>query len=217
MDAFIYANYSFGSILEVKYAYFFTEHWGLSLGVGVSKFSAKGTMNFAGVIKDYPDEFFDKPVDRQVNYDLIFKGEGFVEKQSIWAIEVPLQAQFEHKFGGRHGIYAGLGVKGFFPIAANSKFPKADGTLITTGYEEDFGVSVYHDLPGRFVTTTSTAKPSKAKMRCSIDLQADLGGVFGMSKQADFYLGVYTSLGFLDILPKNKMEFQTNLLLLMNR
>ena len=213
-DAFIYANYSFGSILELKYAYFFTEHWGLSLGVGVSKFSAKGTMNFEGIIKDYDDQYhygFDEPVDREVTYDLYYKGDGFVEKQNLWAIEVPLQAQFEHKFGGRNGIYAGLGVKGFFPIATNSKFPGKDGSITTTGYERDFNV-LYRDLPGRFETRSGSATPSKVnKMRCSIDLQFDFGGIFGMGRRTDFYVGVYTSYGFLDILPKaeNKVDFIT--------
>ena len=207
-DAFIYTNYSFGSILELKYAYFFTEHWGLSLGVGVSKFSAKGTMNFNGIIEKYPDQLFDQFSGRDIDYDLIFKGNGFVEKQNIWAVEVPLQAQFEHKFGGKHGIYAGLGVKGFFPFAANSKFPGKEGSITTTGYEESFNV-LYQDLPGRFETRAGTATPSKVKMRCSIDLQADFGGVFGISRKADLYVGVYSSLGFLDILPKgeNKLPF----------
>jgi len=34
-------------------------------------------------------------------------------------------------------------------------------------------------------------------------LQADFGAVIGMGKKADLYLGVYSSLGFLDILPKD--------------
>ena len=213
-DAFIHRNYSFGSILEVKYAYFFTQHWGLSLGVGVSKFTAKGTMNFNGTIKDYPDDNFDALTGREVpgGYNLKYEGNGFVEKQNMWAVEVPLQVQFEHKFGGRNGIYAGLGVKGFFPFATNSKFPQDAGSITTTGLEPDFNVGIdpnlpssypYHELPGRFGTRNGFANPSKVKMRCSIDLQADFGGVFGMSKKADFYLGVYTSYGFLDILPKD--------------
>jgi outer membrane protein OmpA-like peptidoglycan-associated protein len=209
-DAFIYTNYSFGSILELKYAYFFTEHWGLSLGVGISKFSAKGTMNVKGIIENYPDPNVDTYTGHKVDYDLIFSGKGFVEKQNIWAIEIPLQAQFEHKFGGRHGIYAGLGIKGFFPFSSNSKFPVNEGNITTAGWEENFNV-LYQNLPGRFETRAGNATPSKVKMRCSIDLQADFGGVFGMSKKADFYLGVYTSLGFLDILPKaeKKVEFIT--------
>ncbi len=224
---FIHTNYSFGSILELKYAYFFTEHWGLSLGVGVSKFSAKGTMNFNGIIEKYPDASFDEYVADERVYDMYFKGNGFVEKQSIWAIEIPLQAQFEHKFGGRNGIYAGLGIKGYFPFSAQSKFPGDVGDITTTGYEEYVDV-LYQDLPGRFETRTGEATPSKVKMRCSIDLQADFGGIFGMGKRTDLYVGVYTSLGFLDILPKgeNKVnlieptstgtDFQINSLLASN-
>lgn len=207
-NAFLQTNYSFNSVLELKYAYFFTEHWGLSLGVGISNYKAKGTINFNGEIENYNDPAFSEFLEGDRSYTMRYRGNNLQEKQTIWAIEVPLQAQFEHKFGGKNGIYAGAGIKGYFPIAANSKFPEGEGTVTTTGYEE-FTDALYQDLPGRFETREVGNKPSKVKMRCSIDFQFDFGGVFQISNNADFYLGLYTSIGFMDILPKeeNKVGF----------
>ena len=208
-DDFARTNYSLGSILELKYAYFFNEHWGISAGVGIGHYATKAVLNINGKIPQYNDPAFTSHLDEDVTYDLYYRSDKLVEKQKIWAVEIPVQAVFEHKFGGRHGIYAGLGVKAFIPVAAKSIFDN-DGTITTKGYENHFDVW-YQDLPNHFGTTSYNAVSSKTKLRCSVDLQFDFGGVFGLTRNLDFYLGVYTSLGFLDILPKedNKVDFIT--------
>lgn len=206
-NEFINTNYSLGAMLGVNYAYFFNEHWGLTLGVGIGNYSAKASLNFSGTTPNYNDPAFNP--EGNTRYDLRYKANNLTEKQTIWAIEIPLQAQFEHKFGGRNGIYAGLGVRAFIPVAAKSKFP-TDGTLTTRGYEAHTD-ALYQNLPGRFETKPVSTHSSKTKLRASIDLQADFGGVFAINNRADFYVGVYTTLGFLDILPKgeNKTDFIT--------
>ncbi|MEG1556285.1 MAG: hypothetical protein RR356_06125, partial [Bacteroidales bacterium] len=196
-------NYSLGSILEIQYAYFFNQHWGLGLGIGLQKTSAKASFNFAGTVANWADPNFGGPE----GYDLNYHANGLVENQSIYAIEIPLQAQFEHKFNGKAGIYAALGVKGYFPIAAGNKY-KGDGEIVTSGYEA-YTDALYQNMPNHFGTYQYTGKSEKSKMKCSIDLQADFGGLFTMGPKVDFYVGAYCSYGFLDILPKQKTDFIT--------
>lgn len=139
---------------------------------------------------------------------MYFRTNDFVEKQSIWAIEVPLTAQYEYRFGNkRNGIYAALGVKGYFPIKAKTSFSTETGELILTGREEEINVNWNSDLEPHFGIFPVTAKSSIAKLRPSVDIQADFGGVFGLSRRTDFYIGAYVSYGFLNILPKGAKDY----------
>ena len=204
--SFIHTNYSYSSALELKYACFFAPKWGISIGAGLSRFAAKGTLNIDGVIPHYNDIAFDPSGQRF--YDLYYLSSNFVEKQQIWALEAPLQFHFEHH-NGRNGVFVSLGAKGYFPIiSARSIFPKGD--LRVYGYEE-FTNTWYDDPPHFGTQDVSNNTPAMAKLRISVDVVAEVGGVFRLNRNSDFYLGVYGSYGFLDVLPKaaDKKDFIT--------
>ena len=196
--SFIYNHYSFSSALELKYAFFFAPKWGVSLGAGISRFEAKGTLNIEGVFPRYNDPGFYSSGQRY--YDLHYKTNDLVEKQEIYALEAPLQFHFENSFG-RYGIFASLGAKGYFPIiSAKSKFPQ--GTITTKGYEE-FTNAWYTDPP-HFGERETRSTPANVKLnKCSVDAIADFGGTFRLNYKCDLYFGAYGSYGFMDVLPKN--------------
>ena len=223
--------YSHSTMLDIDYAYFFNEHWGLSLGVGFNRLAAKASISKSGVIRDYDeihDGTFDDAEQYNPNYDLYYDANGLREKEVIWAVEVPLKAHFDWRFDGRNGIYAALGVQGYFPIKAFNKYT-GEGSITTSGYEALFNqwyMRHYEDgnikMDNHFAEGSYTGKGRNVKMRPSVDLVADFGGVFALCKKVDFYIGAYCKYGFLDILPKEKhtligandqgvMEFQGTL------
>ena len=207
-NEFIHNGFSCSQSLEAKYAYFFARKWGVSIGVGVSHFFAKGTLNINGVIPHYNDPYFDPSGQRY--YDLYYQTHSLVEKQQIWALETPLQFHFEHRKGHRPGISVSLGARGYFPvILAQNTYPQEKGMLITSGYEE-FTNTLYTDPP-HFGKQDIRPTPSTLKLRPSVDMIADLGMIFRLGCAYDFYLGVYGSYGFMDILPKeaDKTDFIT--------
>ena len=206
--------YSQSTMLDIDYAYFFNEHWGLGLGVGLNRLSAKAAISKSGVIPDFDviyDHAFDAPVlNYNPNYDLYYDAHGLREKQVVWAVEVPLKAHFDWRFDGRNGIYAALGVQGYFPIKAFNKY-KGEGSVTTMGYEECFNQWYMQHvengdikMENHFPDASYTGRGKNVKMRPSVDLVADFGGVFAICKKADFYVGAYCKYGFLDILPKEK-------------
>jgi len=197
-NSFMYANYSFDLALELRYAYFFKPQWGVSVGAGISRFNAKGTLSIAGVIPQYNDPSFDTGGN---TYDLYYQTDKLVEKQTIYALEVPIQVHFEHHIGEKgNGIFASLGAKGYFPVSAQSVF--SQGTLTTKGYEA-FTNTWYTDPP-HFGTKDVSSTPSSVKLNpYTVDAIADFGGIFRINRKCDFYAGVYGSYGFMDILPKN--------------
>jgi outer membrane protein OmpA-like peptidoglycan-associated protein len=205
--------YSLSSMLDVDYAYFFNEHWGLGLGVGINRIGAKASISKSGVIPDYNvknDEEFTQYTWANATYDLYYDARGLREKEVVWAIEVPLKAHFDWRFDGRNGIYAALGVQGYFPFKGFNKY-KGEGTITTAGYEELYNQPYFQHyengelkMDDHFGDASYTGNGKNVKMRCSVDILGDFGGVFAISRIADFYIGAYAKYGFLDILPKNK-------------
>ncbi|MCK9339181.1 MAG: OmpA family protein [Bacteroidales bacterium] len=197
----IHQYYSLGSILDIGYTYFFNEHWGLGIGVGLQRNYAKAKLNINGVVADAADlADYNQNSIHETNYDLIYNTQNLVEKQAIWAIEVPLTAQFEHRFNEKMGLYAGLGVKGYFPIYNKSKL--VDGTLIITGYDPHNNITYPVAVVNHGFGEYQIEGNGSTKLRCSFDLQADFGGIFAINNKVDFYVGLYCTYGFLDILPK---------------
>ena len=205
--------YSHSTMLDIDYAYFFNEHWGLSLGVGLNRMGAKASISKSGIIPDYDvnnDQAFDQPVNYDPNYDLYYDAHGLKEKEVVWAVEVPLKAHFDWRFDGRNGIYAALGLQGYFPIKAFNKY-KGEGSVTTMGYEAMYNqwyMQHYENgeikMDNHFPDASYTGRGKNVKMRPSVDLVADFGGVFALSKIVDFYVGAYCKYGFLNILPKEK-------------
>ncbi len=203
--------YSQSELLSIHYAYFFNEHWGLSLGVEANHVGAKAEFSGSGVISQYPDVDFNNGT---TYYDLYYNADGLIEKQSIWALEVPLMAQFEWKFNGRNGIYAGLGLYGYFPITKGVNKYSGEGEITTYGVEEGVGqdYNVDYDMSNHFYQGNYSGEDRRTKLRCSFGAEADFGGVFQIGRSADFYIGAFCKFNFLDILPKdeNKVDVFSN-------
>ena len=206
--------YSHSTMLDIDYAYFFNEHWGLSLGAGLNRIGAKASISKSGVIPEYNvayDPEFNAPVVNYTpNYDLYYDANGLKEKQVVWAVEILLKDNFDWRFDGRNGIYAALGVQAYIPIKAFNKY-QGEGSITTSGYEDLYNQWYFvHDENGQikmnnhFGEASYTGKGRNVKMRASVDLVADFGGVFALNKAVDFYIGTYCKYGFLDILPKTK-------------
>jgi outer membrane protein OmpA-like peptidoglycan-associated protein len=198
----VHRIYSMGHLFDIGYTYFFNKTVGLGLGIGVEDLSAKLKSNIHGIVPNltYPQQ-------EGKTYDLLYSTNELIEKQHIFAINVPLTVQFEHKFKeGKNGIYAGVGVQGFFPIIASSKMKK--GELITRGYEEEVNVLYQNDMPQHGLGTYNFKGASKIynitkeDLRVSVDVVADFGGIFEINNKVDFYVGLFGSYSFLDILPK---------------
>lgn len=208
-------NYSLSAIFDFQYAYFFNEHWGLGLGVSVSDIFAKGTMNINTVICDYKqDQAFNGG---ETLYDLYIRGSYIKEKQNVFALEIPLQAQFEWKFNQKVGIYAALGLKAYIPLYARNRGDKNPGYWDSWAHEKytDCLYFCENHLPsgsysldgGKNIGMASNAVSKEYRMRASLDMIADFGALFTMSPKADFYVGAYCGVGFLNILPKTETSF----------
>ena len=203
--------YSVSELVSLHYAYFFNEHWGLSVGAELNHVGAKAAFSGKGVIPQYDDPNFNAGL---TYYDLYYKADGLIERQSIWAIEVPVMAQFEWRFGGRHGLYAGLGLYGYFPFVKGVNKYKGEGEITTAGVEDPYGQDYNYDysMDNHFYTGNYAGQDRRTKLRCSFGIEGDFGGIIRLHRVVDLYLGAFAKFNFLDILPKdaNKLNVFTN-------
>jgi len=186
------------AMAEIGYTYFFHRNVGIGLGVGINYGGANSKINDSKTIYELQDDLYNNGDP----YDLTYTTKNLKGQQNKWAIEVPLTIQFEKKWG-KNGIYAGVGVKGYFPLSFRVGF--TEGNILRDKIDDNDlnwhpvndGSILIHMDPTNF--KTQSVKP---KLRCSLDVVADFGGIFGIARNTDIYLGIYGSYGVLNILPK---------------
>jgi outer membrane protein OmpA-like peptidoglycan-associated protein len=198
-------KFTYSAMFEFGYAYLWHRKVNIGIGIGAGighvrplvTYSDHKTINVNdnGYVSGDPD----------ARYDLTYTATDFKERQRVWAVEIPLTAQLEKKFGNqRNGIYAALGVKGYFPFASRVDFP--GGKFELDGiYDENLNLKM-DDLVVHLDDQKLEGYHLKTKMRCSIDILGEFGGIFGITKITDFYVGVYATYGFLNIYPKDKID-----------
>ncbi|MCL2291068.1 MAG: OmpA family protein [Bacteroidetes bacterium] len=195
---------SYTAMAEIGYTYFFHRNVGIGIGVGINYSARIAKINENITLYDLVDPLYygDLP------YDLTYSARDLKQRMGVWAIEVPLTVQFEEKFGGKNGIYAGVGVKGYFPISTKAGFTGGE-IDITRIYDRNLNVTYNPGLTHHMEPLELKDKSVKTKMRPSIDILGEFGGIFGLARSTDFYVGVYASYGFLNILPKEGVDLST--------
>jgi len=191
---------SYTAMAEIGYTYFFHRNVGIGLGVGINYAARSAKVNEDITLFDLLDPIYQQYQDL---YDLTYVAQDLKQRMGIWAIEVPLTIQFEKKFG-KNGIYAGVGVKGYFPISAKAGF--TGGVVdITAIYDKKLD-QTFVSLDNHMDQINIEGRSVKTKMRPSVDILADFGGVIGLARSTDLYLGIFASYGFLNILPKEGVD-----------
>ena len=144
-----YNNLLLGWNSGIGYSYFFTKHFGFSVGAGMSYFHSQGGYNVKFDKDQYynlgiqiDDDFFaDNP---NMPFELRARLQDWKEVQTGYTFDIPLMFLFQNKFGQRkkHGIYVGLGAKIQIPFIS-TRFEVVDskytdqGRLNISGYYPD--------------------------------------------------------------------------------
>jgi len=198
-------KFSYTSMFRVGYAYLWQRKVNIGLGIGAGLAYSRPQVKYSDhkTINVNDNGFIS--IDPDARYDLTYTANDIKVRQRVWAVEVPLTMQLEKKFGNqKNGIYFNIGVKGYFPFSAKIDFPGGQFNLDAI-YDE--GTNCLMDELVLHLDDQKLDKYHvKTKMKCSIDAIGELGGIFGISRNTDFYLGVYASYGFLNVYPKDKID-----------
>lgn len=200
--------------LDVTYSYYFNTHWGLSTGLGVSRYASEGKLK--GGITD--DAYFtlgnliDNDYEgRPKEFELRTRISNLQEKQTTFFFEIPVMATYQTRFGEEEkwGMYGGLGVKLQFPFSTKFKIQNGQNSQFNVsgqydGIPTDMGSPSNPSVPqhgyGTITDPNSTLDwDGNAKLKMGIAGTADLGFLMTIADNTDLMLGGYIDYGFNNI------------------
>jgi outer membrane protein OmpA-like peptidoglycan-associated protein len=188
-----------GFTINAAYSYFFTPEWGLQAGLGLQSYNTLSTLNYLSTTPNVIDAVGD-------SYEYRNNYKNWQEKQHALFIDIPIKAQYRHFFTSKLGILASGGMKISVPVHASYK--TVGGEMVTTGYYSKWNV-LLSDLPQHGFGTYTDSYSNNLSLKPVCMVIADLGGLYKLSENLDFYLGGYINYGLNDVIPtSSKLVFQ---------
>jgi hypothetical protein len=188
----------FGFILDLDYAYFFDEQWGLKTGVGIKTFqgsSILNTMTTEPAIDSDGDTY---------EHRVYFKD--WKETESAVMLSIPLEALYKLKINRTNKMLLSLGADFSFPLLVS--YQTKSGSMETRGYYSQWNVELYN-MPEHGFGTVTTKFKGDNNLYPSVALSGELGNLYRWTKKTDFYYGLYFSYSLNSVLqPDNKSIYQ---------
>lgn len=195
-----------GFLGGIQYQYFFNDNFGLGIGAQVSKYNSKVTYDAYSFSENLTHP------DNSEAYTLNTSISDWKEKQSMFAVEIPIQALYETPMSGNWNFQAGLGATLIFPVS--SKFDTEKGSKVTTGTFPELPWAPY-ELPashgfGQFPNAYSDANGEISNMKSfSLGLQADLGFRYDFNQKLGLYTGLYFDYGVMNAIEASEQEYSS--------
>jgi outer membrane protein OmpA-like peptidoglycan-associated protein len=200
--------------------YFFTKHWGISLGVEWFSYNGRAVYsnNWQRDPKHYATEHMieGRPImlpngqttTFNEDYTLRLSVHSWTERQHGYVLNIPLMAQYQTKWGAKElaGMYWAAGLKFQIPVMEQTYSIEA-GTLQVMKYYPKYDLTIGSDNPapthGAGITDEynfgnrydGAMKTKKLSMAAS----GELGLLFSFSRRVDLAVGAYIDYGFLNI------------------
>jgi len=215
-----YNNLGLGWNGGIGYSYFFTTHFGVSIGIEMSYLQSSGGYDIGFKGYEFYDLGYQIDNDFYINnpnmpFQLRARLANWKENQTGYTFNIPLLFVFQHKFGlqKRHGLYYGIGAKIQIPFIStkyqviDSKYPN-QGMLNISGYYPDWHLEIGNNgdpqVPQHGYGTIHNPQESlgwkgNAKVKTSYAATAEIGYLYGISPRVDLTLGAYIDYGINNI------------------
>jgi hypothetical protein len=176
-----------GYTLGLGYGYFFTPHWGVRLGVGLSAHRSQSTAAQGQSSYDALDTDGDR-------FIMMVDASSLAESQSALFVDLPLTARYQLALSPRWELQAGAGVQ--ISLAAQAKYVVNEGTVTTTGYYPQYDW-LAQDLPAHGFTTVNLAgHTARLPLTPAFSGLVDLGVGYALGSRCLLSAGLYVRMGF---------------------
>ena len=177
----------FGGMVQLQYAYFFHENWGVGAGAGFSHYTGYGILNhskrFAGQTDSDGERYTHVAVTHQ-----------WKERQAAYMVDIPIEVLFHHPFTPDMGLYAGLGVK--TGLILHSDYRLKSGSVEHRGEYAGWGLTLsevdghdfYSEQAGRDFSTEKQALSLKLPV---VGVMADVGLSVKLTEQLNLLVGAF--------------------------
>ncbi len=191
------SEFGLGGRANIDYNIFFSRNHGLSFGVGGSKINSSLTLNGTeySTTLTYPGKDY---MNNPMNYDseCYSKFTDWTEKQSSFALEVPIGYLLRLPISDKMTFLAGVGGKVTFPIKSN--YEVTDGKVEKAAYIKDLDLHV-ENMPNHGLTVSEFRASGTTKTKFfSAGVYLDLNMVHKIGAIELFY-GVYGDYGLTSV------------------
>ncbi len=173
-----------GALLQVKYEYMFSEHWGVGVGAGLSSLNSSALFNYkdqAGLEAIHPDNG-----EKYTPYTTM---NNLREVQNMISIDIPVQAIWRHQLTNQWGLEAGLGVSLNMPVWLQYKLKS--GSYGLAGYFESIHGMVQNLENHGFTQIEAGEKGQINHNAMNVGIQGDFGVNYQLRDNMALYCGLY--------------------------
>ena len=183
-------------LLQVQYAYYFHENWGVNVGLAFSGYGSCGVLNTTARWNGQGDTDGEQ-------YNHLVQAHNWREHQTTNIVEIPVGIQCMYPVTDNNlRIYAGLGLRVGVPVA--SKWSLRSGAIEHRGEYPQWGMLITGQEDRDFYTETvgtdwgvETRDLNLKKVALAVD--ANVGVAIPMTKQIDLLCGLYFQMNCLDL------------------
>lgn len=187
----------FSGMMQLRYAYFFNENWGITTGIGAGNYFSDGILNHT--------KQWDGQTDTDgENYDHRATTLNWRERQSVWMVDIPIAAAWQMPVGEKMHLFADLGLKIGIPVYGSRHL--VSGSLKHEGWYDPWHLLL--DMKGHdFYTENIGEDFSKDRYSLSwrmpaVGVMADAGVLLPIARQLDISLGLWFNYTCNNIGPK---------------
>lgn len=179
-----------------SYTYFFTEQYGLRVGMGYTMSNATSLYDFTEITPGLSHA--DNP---NVVYDLYTRFNGWKEHQTLGFFSIPIE------FCWRMPVYDDwsfiLGVGAIVDVNIHGKYSVNEGSFSTEGYFPVIGHLVANQPEHGFVTSDADFTSDIPSLAPCFSLIAETGVQMPLNDYLGLYVGLFGSYGLNNLAPEN--------------
>ncbi len=188
-------------LLQVQYAYYFHENWGVTVGVGFVGYGSYGVLNNTNAWTEYEGKpLGDTDGEQYTHYAVTHD---WREQQITHIVELPIGVQCQYPITKDNlRLYGGVGVRVGVPVY--NKWALKSGTLEHQGYYPQWEMTIV-DQPDRdFYTEEIGIDFSKERhdlnlKKVALTASAEVGVMYPLSERLDLMAGLYFQMNCLDL------------------
>ena len=179
---------SFSGLLQLQYAYFFHQNWGVGIGAWFTNYTSFA--HLGGIYQWYDQT----DTDLEQHYDHTADVQRWRERETLHNVGIPVSLQFQYKKDDwKARIFAELGVAPSFSVM--KKYNVLEGIIDHTGHYPAWALDLtdMHEFGIRHYENEECAKGTLS-VRPQVAVFADLGALIPLTKQIDFFIGGYFNI-----------------------
>lgn len=172
--------------IQLNYAYYFTDNWGLAAGIGMSNYCSYGTLNYAKQWSGQTDTDGEP-------YTHIARTHDWRERQATYMVDIPVMVQMQYPIAERLRVYAALGAKIGFPVAADRRL--TGGLVEHQGQYDRWNLLLSgvekHDFYSESATDFGTQSYPLTLRLPAAGIMAEVGIARPLTHQLDLLAGLF--------------------------